>query len=108
MGWPLHRRLLSRAGGLYARWVLRAPMTDMTSGFKVYRREALAALDLDRLKSDGYSFQIETTWRTWKAGFRVAEIPITFHDRVAGKSKLSRRIVFEAMLIVWRLRLDGS
>ena len=108
VGWPLHRRMLSRVGGLYARIVLRAPVHDLTSGFKVYRREALAALPLERIKSDGYSFQIETTWRSWKSGFRVREVPITFHDRVAGKSKLSRRIVFEAMLIVWRLRFDHA
>lgn len=108
VGWPLHRKLLSRAGGVYSRLVLRAPINDLTAGFKVYRSDALAALPLDRLKSDGYSFQIETTWRTWKRGFRVVEVPITFHDRVAGKSKLSRRIVIEATAIVWQLRFERS
>jgi dolichol-phosphate mannosyltransferase len=106
VGWPRFRQLLSRAGGLYSRLVLRVPIHDLTAGFKVYRRAALSALPLDDLKSDGYGFQIETTWRTWKSGLQVIEVPITFHDRVAGKSKLSRRIVLEAMLIVWRLRFE--
>ena len=104
IGWPLTRRLLSRFGGLYARWVLGAPISDLTSGFKVYRREALATLPLDRIRSDGYGFQIETAWHVWRSGRRVHEVPITFHDRVAGKSKLSRRIVIEAIFMVWRLR----
>lgn len=107
VGWPLPRRLLSRLGGLYARTVLGAPIADLTAGFKLYRRSALAALPLDRIRSDGYGFQIETTWYIWRSGRRVREVPITFHDRVAGKSKLSRRIVIEAMLMVWRLRLAG-
>jgi len=103
-GWPAGRRLLSRSGGIYARTVLGAPISDFTSGFKVYKRTALQRLPLARLRSDGYGFQIETTWHIWKAGLRVRETPITFHDRVAGKSKLSRRIVVEAVLLVWRLR----
>jgi dolichol-phosphate mannosyltransferase len=106
VGWPKSRQLLSRMGGRSARLVLRAPVNDLTSGFKIYRREALSALPLDNLKSDGYSFQIETTWRTWTRGLRVREVPITFHDRVAGKSKLSRRIVVEAVFVVWRLRFE--
>jgi dolichol-phosphate mannosyltransferase len=106
VGWPLHRRLLSRMGGLYARWVLRIPIADLTGGFKVFRRDALAALDLDHIHTDGYSFQIETTWRALRNGCCVCEIPITFTDRVAGASKLSRAIVFEAALVVWRLRLE--
>jgi glycosyltransferase involved in cell wall biosynthesis len=106
-GWPRSRRLLSRFGGLYARWVLGAPIADLTAGFKVYRRDALAALPLDQIRTDGYGFQIETTWDIWRSGKRVREVPITFHDRVAGKSKLSRRIVIEAMIMVWRLRFAG-
>jgi glycosyltransferase involved in cell wall biosynthesis len=106
-GWPRSRRLLSRFGGLYARWVLGAPIADLTAGFKVYRRDALAALPLDQIRTDGYGFQIETTWDIWRSGKRVREVPITFHDRVAGKSKLSRRIVIEAMIMVWRLRFSG-
>jgi dolichol-phosphate mannosyltransferase len=107
VGWPRWRRSLSRFGGQYARWVLGAPISDLTAGFKVYRRAALASLPLDRIRTDGYGFQIETTWYTWRSGRRVREVPITFHDRVAGKSKLSRRIVIEAMVMVWRLRFSG-
>jgi dolichol-phosphate mannosyltransferase len=107
VGWPAGRKLLSRLGGLYARWVLGVPISDLTSGFKVFHRAALEALPLDRLRSDGYAFQIETVWHVWRSGLRVVEVPITFHDRVAGKSKLSRRIVFEAVWMVWRLRFAG-
>ena len=106
VGWSRSRRVLSRFGGLYARLILGAPIADPTSGFKIYRREALQQVPLDQIRSDGYGFQIETAWYLWKTGLRVREIPITFHDRVAGKSKLSRRIVFEAMFMVWRLRLS--
>jgi dolichol-phosphate mannosyltransferase len=107
VGWPRWRRSLSRFGGMYARWVLGAPISDLTAGFKVYRRAALASLPLDRIRSDGYGFQIETSWYIWRSGLRVREVPITFHDRIAGKSKLSRRIVIEAMVMVWRLRFSG-
>ena len=106
VGWPATRRMLSRFGGIYARTVLGTPFADMTAGFKVYRRDALSAIPFGELRSDGYGFQIETTWHVWKAGRTVREVPITFHDRVAGKSKLSRRIVFEAMVMVWRLRFQ--
>ena len=105
-GWPWFRKAISRGGGIYARLVLGVDVADLTGGFKAYRREALAALDLDHLRSDGYGFQIETVYRTLKNGFRVREIPILFHDRTAGQSKLSRRIVLEAMVMVWRLRLE--
>lgn len=104
IGWPRYRKALSRFGGLYARTVLGIPISDLTSGFKVYRAETLASLPFDQIRSDGYGFQIETTWHVWKSGRRVIEVPITFHDRVAGKSKLSRRIVIEAMTMVWGLR----
>jgi dolichol-phosphate mannosyltransferase len=104
VGWPLRRRVLSRFGGLYARTILGVPVTDLTGGFKVFRREALAGLDLEAVRSDGYAFQIETTYRLIRQGRRVVEVPIVFTDRIAGASKLSRRIVFEAMLVVWRLR----
>ena len=105
-GWPLHRRIMSRGGGRYARFALGAPIADLTGGFKVYRRSALLMLDLDRNKSDGYVFQIETTYHLLKQGLRVVEVPITFADRRAGRSKLSRRIVLEAMITVWRLRFE--
>ncbi len=105
-GWPRHRKIISRIGGRYARVVLNVPIQDLTGGFKVYRRPALEALDIDQIESDGYVFQIETTYKTVLNGFRVVEVPIHFIDRVAGKSKLSRRIVFEAMLVVWKLKLE--
>lgn len=103
-GWPRHRRVISRLGGRYARLVLGVPIQDLTGGFKVYRRAALEALDIDHIESDGYVFQIETTYKTLLDGFRVVEVPIRFVDRVAGKSKLSRRIVFEAAVVVWKLK----
>ena len=106
-GWPLGRRLLSRLGGLYARAVLGVPIADLTGGFKVWRRGTLAGLDLDGLRADGYGFQIETTYRTLRRGSRVAELPIVFADRVAGAWKLSRRIVLEAAVVVWRLRFEA-
>jgi dolichol-phosphate mannosyltransferase len=105
-GWPAYRKLISRLGGAYARLVLGVPVADLTGGFKVYERPTLEALDLDAIRSDGYAFQIETTFRTIKSGFRVVEEPISFTDRYAGKSKLSRMIVLEAMLVVWRLRFE--
>lgn len=104
-GWPRHRRMISRVGGRYARLVLGVPVQDLTGGFKVYRRPALVALDIDRITSDGYVFQIETTYKTILNGFRVIEVPIHFADRMAGKSKLSRRIVLEATVVVWKLKL---
>ena len=105
-GWPFHRRIISRIGGAYARLVLGVPIADLTGGFKVYRRGALEALDIEGIESDGYVFQIETTYKTIEHGFRVREVPIKFVDRVAGKSKLSRRIVLEATVLVWKLRLE--
>jgi dolichol-phosphate mannosyltransferase len=107
-GWPIYRRSISRIGGIYARLVLGVRITDLTGGFKVYRMAALEALELDSIESDGYVFQIETTYRTLRRGFQVVEVPITFVDRVAGKSKLSRRIVAEAILVVWKLRFDRN
>jgi dolichol-phosphate mannosyltransferase len=104
-GWPWHRKFISRAGGTYAGIILGVPIRDLTSGFKVWRRETLQAIDLDSIHSDGYCFQIETTYRALRKHLRVAQVPITFYDRVAGKSKLSRRVVIEAALAVWSMRL---
>lgn len=106
--WGLARRLISRWGGLYARWVLGVPVNDLTGGNKCFRREVLEALDLDAVSSAGYGFQIEMTYRTIKKGFRVKEIPITFSDRQLGQSKMSKRIVLEAVLLVWKLRLRAN
>lgn len=106
-GWPLWRRALSRMGGIYARTVLGAPVSDLTSGFKVWRRPLLEQIGLLTLRSDGYAFTIEATWRAVLAGARMTEVPIVFSDRVAGASKLSRRIVVEAAFIVWKLRWEA-
>ena len=106
VGWPRHRRLISRIGGRYAATVLGLPLHDMTGGFKVFRRAALEAVGLDAIRSDGYAFNIEVTYRALRRGCTVAEVPITFADRVAGRSKLSRAIILEAMLLVWRLRFS--
>jgi dolichol-phosphate mannosyltransferase len=106
-GWPLWRRLMSRMGGKYASAVLSAPVSDLTSGFKVWRPTLLSRIGIDSLRSDGYAFTIETTWRALNQGARVVEVPIVFTDRVAGASKLSRRIVIEAALLVWKLRWEA-
>lgn len=104
VGWPWHRRLISRAGGRYAGVVLGVGISDLTGGFKVWRRMALESIELESIHSDGYCFQIETTYRALRAGCRTRQVPITFIDRVAGKSKLSRRVVIEAAIVVWQLR----
>lgn len=103
--WGLGRRLISRAGGRYARTVLGLDVRDMTAGFVCYRREALERIDLDAIKSNGYSFQIEMKYRAHLAGLRIAEVPIVFEDRRVGQSKMSRAIVAEALWMVWKLRL---
>jgi dolichol-phosphate mannosyltransferase len=107
-GWPRSRKILSWIGGHYARLVLGVPISDLTGGFKLYRRAALEALPRSEIQSDGYVFQIETTFYIHQQGLRVREIPIRFVDRVAGKSKLSRKIVFEAVVVVWKLRIVHS
>ncbi len=104
VNWPLSRLLLSYFANHYTRLVTGMPVSDATGGFKAFRREALAKLDLDGIKSDGYSFQIEVTYKLLKAGCRLAEIPIIFVDRDAGTSKMTRSIVWEAVWMVWHLR----
>jgi dolichol-phosphate mannosyltransferase len=103
--WGLVRRLISRGGNIYTRLILGVPVMDATGGFRCYRRRVLETIDLDAIHSNGYSFQIEMLYRTLRAGFRVGEVPIIFPDRRVGQSKMSRRIVLEALLTVWRLRL---
>ena len=98
--WGLLRRLVSRGGSLYAQLVLSLPVRDLTGGFKCYRRTVLESLPLDEIESKGYAFQIETTYRALRRGFRVVELPITFVDRVEGGSKMSKAIVAEA---VWKV-----
>ena len=104
--WGLLRRAISRGGSLYAQILLGLRIRDLTGGFKVYRRAVLETIDLDAIHSKGYAFQIETTYRTIKAGFRVVEVPIVFADREVGGSKMSRSIVLEAVWKVPVLRLS--
>jgi len=103
--WGVGRRLISKAGGIYARAVLGMPVQDPTAGFVCYRRRALEVLELESVRSNGYSFQIEMKYRAHRAGLRIEEFPIVFHDRRVGESKMSRAIFVEAMWMVWRLRL---
>jgi dolichol-phosphate mannosyltransferase len=104
VNWPMSRLILSYAANIYARVVTGMPLDDSTGGFKVFRRSVLEAIDLDAIRSNGYAFQIEMSFRAWKRGFRIAEIPITFVDRTEGVSKMSPHIVREAVWMVWRLR----
>ena len=103
--WGLARRLISRGGSLYARAILGLPVHDCTGGYNAFRRAVLEAIDLERITSNGYSFQIELKYRCWRRGFRFVEVPIVFVDRRAGRSKMSARIFLEAMAKVWQLRL---
>jgi dolichol-phosphate mannosyltransferase len=104
VNWPLERLILSYAANKYTHIVTGLPIKDATGGFKCFRREVLEALPLDRIRSDGYSFQIEVNFYCWKKGFRIAEIPILFVDRRVGVSKMSKKIVREAAFMIWRLR----
>jgi dolichol-phosphate mannosyltransferase len=105
VNWPLNRLILSRAANVYTRFITGLPVHDATGGFKCFRRRALEGIRLDRVRSDGYAFQIEVSFKCWKRGFRIREIPIVFVDRRAGVSKMNRRIIWEAAGMVWRLRL---
>ena len=106
VNWPLRRLFLSYFANVYTHIITGLPVRDSTGGFKCFRRNVLATIDLDAIRSDGYSFQIEVNFRCWRKSFSIIEIPIVFVDRHAGTSKMSRRIVWEAMWLVWRLRLD--
>lgn len=105
--WGFWRRFLSRGGSLYARVLLGLPYQDLTGGFKCFRREVLETLDLGAVRSNGYSFQIELTYRAHCKGFKIKEVPIVFEDREVGKSKMSKHIFLEAVLMVWKLRMEG-
>lgn len=107
-GWGLGRHVLSKGGSLYARTILGVGVRDLTTGYKAFTRRALLALDLGSVRSNGYAFQIETTYRALRKGLRVVEVPIVFVDRRAGHSKMSRRIFAEAIVEVFRLRLDAA
>jgi dolichol-phosphate mannosyltransferase len=105
MNWPLRRLALSVGANIYTRVITGMPLKDATGGFKCFRREVLEALPLNDITSDGYSFQIEMNFHAWKRKFRIVEIPIVFVDRQHGTSKMSRRIVYEAVFLVWKLRI---
>jgi len=105
MNWPLSRLILSYGAGIYTRLITRLPVQDVTSGYKCIHRRVLEAIPLDRVKSNGYSFQIEINYRAWKLGFRIVEVPIVFTERTEGDSKMSKAIVREAIMKVWELRL---
>lgn len=104
VNWPMTRLMLSYGANIYARAVTGLRLGDATGGFKCFRRTVLESIPLDEVRSNGYAFQIEMSFRAWKRGFRIAEIPIVFHDRTEGESKMSKRIVREAIWMVWRLR----
>ncbi len=105
VNWPLRRLALSLGANIYTRIVTGMPIKDATGGFKCFRRAVLEAIPLERIRSDGYSFQIEMNYQAWRRGFRIKEIPIVFTDRRVGVSKMNRRIIWEAVWMVWRLRL---
>jgi dolichol-phosphate mannosyltransferase len=107
INWPISRLLLSIGANQYARWITGLPLADSTGGFKCFRREVLEAIDFEKVKSNGYAFQIEMSFRAWKKGFRLVEVPIVFTDRVEGQSKMNKRIVREAIWMVWWLRLQS-
>ena len=108
VNWPIYRLLLSRAANLYTRIITRLPLADSTGGFNCYRRKVLESIDLDRISSDGYAFQIEMKFKTWKKGFRLGEIPIIFVGRRFGQSKISRKIIWKAIFLVWKLRTQRA
>jgi dolichol-phosphate mannosyltransferase len=105
IGWPWHRRLISRGGTLVARTILLLPYHDLTGGFKAWRRELLESIRLREASAAGYGFQVETTWWAHRRGAKIVQVPITFRERVRGHSKMSGGIVAEALLLVLRLRL---
>ena len=107
INWPMSRLLLSYFANVYTRWISGLPLRDATGGFKCFRREVLETINLDDVHSTGYSFQIEMSMRVWKKGFRIKEISIIFVDRRAGESKMSKKIVREAVWMVWWLRLKA-
>ena len=106
-GWGIFRRIISKAGSLYAKTILHIPIHDLTGGFNLWRREVLAHIHPAEIKSEGYAFQIELKYRAFIKGFRFLELPIVFEDRRLGKSKISKKIILEAIWRVWQLKLDS-
>ena len=103
--WPIKRLILSYGANLYARIVTGLPIKDSTGGFKAWKRKVLDSIDLNGVKSQGYSFQIEMNWRAWQKKFSILEHPIIFSDRTVGESKMSKKIMFEAIIVIWRMRI---
>ncbi|HDN59158.1 MAG TPA: polyprenol monophosphomannose synthase [Candidatus Marinimicrobia bacterium] len=103
--WPIKRLILSYGANKYTRMVTGLPIKDCTSGFKCYRRKVLESIDLERIKSSGYSFQIEMKFRAWKKGFSLVEVPIIFEERSEGRSKMTKAIIYEAVFMVWKLKI---
>ena len=108
INWPLKRLMLSRCAGKYVKLVTGMPFTDPTGGYKCFRRRALQAINLDGIRSNGYSFQIEMTHKLWRRGFKIVEVPIIFTERTVGRSKMAGHIVSEAFWMVWRLLLQNG
>lgn len=107
VNWPMRRLLLSYFASYYTRFITGIPVADCTGGFKMFRRKVLETINLQDIRSNGYSFQIEMNYKAWKAGFKIKEIPIIFIDRVKGRSKMNKKIVREAVLMVWKLRFKS-
>jgi dolichol-phosphate mannosyltransferase len=107
LNWPLSRLFLSVFANLYTMYITGLPIKDATGGFKCFRRKVLETIDLDRIKSNGYAFQIEMNFKAHRKGFKICEMPIVFTDRVKGKSKMNKKIVFEAAWMVWKLRIQS-
>jgi dolichol-phosphate mannosyltransferase len=107
INWPLHRLMLSLAAAKYVKVITGMPFSDPTGGFKCFRRKALLSIDLEAVESNGYSFQIELTHKIWRQGMRIVEVPIIFTDRFHGSSKMSPKIVREALLVTWKLLLQN-
>ena len=107
LNWPMQRLLLSWTANVWTRFMTGLPLNDATGGFKCYRIAVLRGIDLDNIRSNGYAFQIEMSYKAWRKGFRLAEIPIIFLDRDAGTSKMSKQIVYEAFFMLWKLWFQG-
>ncbi|MCH7763169.1 MAG: polyprenol monophosphomannose synthase [Candidatus Marinimicrobia bacterium] len=105
VNWPIRRLILSYGANLYSRIITGLPIKDATGGFKAWKREVLESIDLDSIRSQGYSFQIEMNFRAWQKGYKIGEHPIIFIDRTVGESKMSKAIMVEAVFMVWRLRI---
>ena len=105
VNWPLRRLMLSYGANTYSRLITGMPIMDGTGGFKAWKSEVLSDIDLDSVRSQGYSFQIEMNFRAWIKGYKIKEMPIIFSDRTIGQSKMSKKIVYEAVFMVWRLRI---